>query len=356
MARWTSGPRACPKPPTWHTGHVIQRISGLLLCAFFAACTAAPPPVQSPTDAPTPTVAATDSGSSPSVTEAPTSSLEPTVSPSPSGSPAPSASPSQAPLPSGLDAQLITPGTLTTCVSVVGLPTAGLTDEGELDGYNVAFATEIAARMGLSLEIRQPLFEDLIEEVTTNQCDVAISSLNITAERSTQVSFVPYTRSTQPVVVASGNPQTIDSLDALCGLAVSAVTGTTHVDLVEGLGDYTGQGLNERCTIAGDDPIDLRTFTTDLEAATALRNGEVVAYLGNPFVAFEFPDELQYAEASLPPARQGIAVALHRPAVFESVESTLQSMIDDGVYRGILIQYLPDQKSVDAVSILESEE
>jgi ABC-type amino acid transport substrate-binding protein len=331
---------------------VIQRISGLLLCALFAACTSAPPPVQSPSGAPSPTVAATTPGSSPSPAETPSSSLEPSISPSPSGSVDPSSGASQTPLPSGLDAQLITPGTLTTCVSVVGLPAAGLTEEGQLDGYNVAFATEIAARMGLELAIVQPLFEDLMEEVTTSQCDVAISSLNITAERSTEVSFVPYTRSTQPVVVTSGNPQTIDSLESLCGLAVSAATGTTHVDLVEGLGDYAGQGLSDSCTTAGDQPIDLQTFPTELEAVTALLDGEVVAYLGNPNYVFEFPDELQYAEASLPPARQGMAVALERPAVLEAIQSTFQSMLDDGVYRGILIQYLPNQESVDAVSIL----
>ena len=330
---------------------MIQSILGVLLCALLAACTSAPPPIQSPTAATSPTVAATSPGRS----AGPTGSLEGSPSPSPSTSVGASASPSQTALPSGLEAQLVTPGALTTCVSIVGLPAAGLTEEGQLDGYNVAFATEIAARLGLDVVIQQPLFEDLLDQVTNNQCDVAISSLNITAERSSQVSFVPYTRSTQPVVVTSGNPETIDSLDALCGLTVSAATGTTHVDLVEGLGDYTGQGLSERCTAAGDEPIDLQTYQTELEAVTALLEGDVVAYLGNPNFVFDFPEQLQYAEASLPPARQGMAVALDRPSVLEAVQTTFQSMIDDGVYRGILLQYLPNQASVDAVSILEPE-
>ena len=334
---------------------MIQSIFGLLLCALLAACTSAPPPVQSPTAASSPTVAATTPGFTTSPAGSPTTSPEASASPSPSTSGGASASPSQTALPSGLEAQLVTPGTLTTCVSIVGLPAAGLTEEGQLDGYNVAFATEIAARLGLDIVIQQPLFEDLMDQVTTNQCDVAISSLNITAERSAQVSFVPYTRSTQPVVVTSGNPETIDSLERLCGLAVSAATGTTHVDLVEGLGDYTGQGLSERCTAAGDEPIDLQTYQTELEAVTALLEGDVVAYLGNPNFVFDFPEQLQYAEASLPPARQGMAVALDRPSVLEAVQTTLQSMIDDGVYRGILVQYLPNQASVDAVSILEPE-
>ena len=334
---------------------MIQSIFGVLLCALLAACTSAPPPVQSPTAAPSPTAAASTPGSSASPVGSPATSLEPSASPSPSTSNGASASPSQSALPSGLEAQLVTPGTLTTCVSIVGLPAAGLTEEGRLDGYNVAFATEIAARLGLDLVILQPLFEDLIDQVTSNECDVAISSLNMTAVRSTQVSFVPYTRSTQPVVVTSGNPESILTLADLCGLAVSAAAGTTHVDLVEGLGDYSGQGLSERCTSAGDQPIDLQTFQTELEAVTKLLEGDVVAYLGNPNFVFDFPDQLQYAEASLPPARQGMAVALDRPSVLEAVETTFQSMIDDGVYRGILLQYLPNQASVDAVSILEPE-
>jgi polar amino acid transport system substrate-binding protein len=246
------------------------------------------------------------------------------------------------------------PGVLTACVSTVGSPAAGLTEEGQLDGYNVAFANELATRLGLQIDIQQPLFEDLIDQISGHACDVSVSSQNISTSRAEQVTFVPYTRSRQPVLVEIGNPESIFTLQDLCGLPVSATTGTTHVDLVEGVGDYVGQGLNDQCTTAGSQPIDLRTFQTELEAVTALLDGEVIAYLGNPSFVFDFADRIIYSPASLPPAQQGIAIAQDHPNLVAAVESALSDMISDGVYRGILVQYLPNEASVDAVSIEEA--
>ena len=238
-------------------------------------------------------------------------------------------------------------------MSIVGSPAAGLTEEGQLEGYNVAFATELASRLGLEIDVQQPLFEDLIEQVSGHTCDLSVSSQNITSSRSAEVSFVPYTRSSQPVVVEVGNPESIYTLEDLCGLAVSTTTGTTHVDLVEGAGDYVGQGLNDQCTASGGAPIDLHTFPTELEAVTALLDDEVVAYLGNPSFVFDFPDQIVYSEADIPPARQGISVALDHPNLLASIESALAAMVADGVYRGILVEYLPNEESVDAISIEE---
>jgi len=248
----------------------------------------------------------------------------------------------------------VAPGVLTACVAVVGSPAAGLTEEGQLEGYNVAFATELASRLGLEIDVQQPLFEDLIEQVSSHACDISVSSQNITSARSAEVSFVPYTRSSQPVVVEVGNPESIYTLEDLCGLTVSTTAGTTHVDLVEGTGDYVGQGINDQCAAGGGEGIELLSFQSELEAVTALLDGDAVAYLGNPSFVFDFPDQIVYSEADLPPAQQGISVALDHPNLLASIESALAAMIGDGVYRGILVEYLPNEESVDAISIQEA--
>lgn len=337
------GGRAGRWPALWFWQRVRLRgvgrvVFALGIAVLLAACNSAPP---------LPSIVAT---ASPPATPSRTESPAPT--PSPASETPPIASPTAVASP-GVASELASPGHLTACMSIVGAPAAGLTEEGQFDGYNVAFALEIAERLGLTLEIEQPLFEDLIDEIAGHGCDISVASQNITAARLEQVSLVPYTRSIQPVLVAIGNPETIDSLQALCGHAVSATTGTTHVDLVEGLGDYDGQGLNEACAAAGDQPIDLRTFQTELDAVTALLDGEVVAYLGNPSFVFDFPDQISYSRASLPPARQGIGVALDHPALLNAVETALAQMISDGSYREILAGYLPNDESVAAVSITD---
>lgn len=250
-------------------------------------------------------------------------------------------------------AELTAAGFLTACLSVVGAPATGLSEDGQLVGYNVSFAAEIADRLGLRLATQEPLFDALIDRVRDHQCDVSVSSQNITAARLELVSFVPYSESIQPVLVEIGNPSNVNALTDLCGHQVSATEGTTHVDLVNGTGDYVGEGLNEGCVAAGRPPIDLETHETESHAVTALLRGDVTAYLGNPSFAFEFSDRIAYSDATLPPARQGITMARDRSALHAAVAATLAEMMADGTYRSILVQHLPNNESVQVVSILE---
>ena len=235
----------------------------------------------------------------------------------------------------------------------MGALAATTTPEGELVGYNVSFAREIGARLGLDVELQQPLFEDVIDLVAGHECDISVSSQNITASRLARISMIPYTKSHQPILVAVGNPRHIDSLQALCGLAVSATAGTTHVDLIRGAGDYADASLNDDCREAARDPIDLKLFETDDAAFNALLEGDVVAYLGNTGFIVDHDDFVDYAQISMPQARQGIGVAIDHPALFAAVDSALNTMIADGTYRRILAEHLPDASSVDFVSIEE---
>jgi len=259
--------------------------------------------------------------------------------------------PSPTESPALLESELIDPGMLTICLAIVGAQAAAVDSEGELVGYNVAFAREIAARLSLEPSFQQPLFEEVIDLVADHECDISVSSQNITASRLERMSMIPYTKSQQPVLVEIGNPHNIDSLQSLCGLSVSATAGTTHADLVQGRGDYADAGLNDDCREAGRDAIDLQTYPTEAEAVGALLDGEVAAYLGNSGFIVDYEDDIAYAQTTLPPARQGIGVARDHPALFAAVESALTMMIADGTYRQILTQHLPNADSVDIVSI-----
>ena len=99
--------------------------------------------------------------------------------------------------------------------------------------------------------------------------------------------------------------------------------------------------------------IDLRTFDTEGEAITALLDGTVSAYLGNPSYAMEYPTQIWQSEAKLPPARQGITIARDHPLLLTAIQAALYAMIVDGTYRGILVQHLPNDASVKVVSIVE---
>lgn len=322
-----------------------RRMRGLLivLLALVLGCTTAPTPP--PTGTPerpraTPTQVPSTQSVAPSVAATPV--------PTPVITPVPTMPPE-----AEIDSALAVPGVLTACMSVVGAPATDLSEDGQLVGYNVSIAAEIADRLSLDLETQEPLFDDLIDRIRDHECDMSVSSQNITAGRLGLVDFVAYSESLQPVLVQIDNPHNINALTDLCGQPVSATEGTTHVDLVNGTGDYVGEGMNDGCAADGRPPIDLQTHETESHAVTALLQGDVTAYLGNPNFAFEFRDQIEYSDATLPPARQGITTARDRPALHAAVAATLAEMMADGTYRGILAAHLPNDASVKAVSILE---
>jgi polar amino acid transport system substrate-binding protein len=311
-----------------------------LVVVLLAACTSAPPPSASAPASGSPATL----GSTESPNGAPASQA---ATPTPTPAPSPSASES----PAALESELSEPGVLNVCLAIVGAQAAAVDSEGELVGYNVAFAREIAARLSLEPSFQQPLFEEVIDLVADHECDISVSSQNITTSRLERMSMIPYTKSQQPVLVEIGNPHNIDSLQSLCGLSVSVTAGTTHADLVQGRGDYADAGLNDDCREAGRATIDLQTYPTEAEAVGALLDGEVAAYLGNSGFIVDYEDDIAYAQTTLPPARQGIGVATDHPVLFAAVESALTTMIADGTYRQILTEHLPNAESVDIVSI-----
>ena len=260
-------------------------------------------------------------------------------------------------------AGLVTPGTLTVCLAPVGLPAAGVAYgptgaqlSSELVGYNVDFAREIADRLELAPTLVETPFAELLAAVAGHRCDVSISSQNITTGRSEVVDFVPYTRARQRVLVAKDNPLSIATIEGLCGRLVSATDGSILVDMVEGSGDFGGYGLSQACLASGRQPIEVHRYSDHEQAVQALLDGSVAAHLGNPNFVFRYPDELAQSPATLPAARQGIAVAKDRPELRQAVAEALREMIDDGTYHAILLEHLGSEERVRAGSIAESED
>ena len=237
----------------------------------------------------------------------------PTTSPSPT--PMPTLTPVPTPVPTmpqagALAEELVKPGKLNVCLALMGAPASSLDNNGNVQGYNIAFANEIAARLGLNPVIQQAVFGEIPSDLAAHSCDISVSSQNITADRLAQMNLIPYTQSKQgfPVVVAKDNPQQIGTLIDLCGHKVSAATGTTSVDAVKGTGQYVGRGINGECQAAGGQPLDLRSYDTELDAVQALLDGTVVAYLGNANYVAQYPNLLEDSSAKLPAAEQGIGV------------------------------------------------
>jgi len=235
-----------------------------------------------------------------------------------------------------LAAELVTPGVGVICMAF-GVPRVAVYDaSGEPMGQSVEFALELARRLNLQPELRDSVFEDIIDAIEAGDCDFSLAGHIITPERLERIEMIPYLKGRQQIVVSHGNPEGVEDSTDLCGRIVSSRAGTIQEDLVRGVGLYDGSGLNDKCAAADLPPIELVTFPDEMEAVAALLQGEVVAFLGGTTWLVEYPNDLALASAVvLPDFSNGIGVRKDHPLLASALRSSLEAMIADGTYGAI---------------------
>lgn len=303
--------------------------------------------------------ACSSTSSSPSASAVATN---PPASPAPSAPASAPASPSAAPSASAAAVatvppdQLILPGKLVICSDIPYPPLEFFDGSGAATGSDIDIGTEIAKRLGLTVQIENSVFDTIIAAVTGGKCDIVISDQNITADRLKAVDMVPYFQAGQSFVVAKGNPKAINATTDLCGKSVAAETGTTEVDYVNGVGDYKGKGLSKACTDAGKAKIDMKEFPKDTDALSALLGGQVDAYFADTppaaYYTIQHPDQFDLSGIPpLQPIKAGISVPKDKTALHASVVAALQAMIADGSYAAILKKYNVEDGAVTATDV-----
>ena len=99
-------------------------------------------------------------------------------------------------------------------------------ESGDVVGFEVDLATEVAKRLGDTVTFENIPFQGLFSAVQSGRIDMAVSSITITDERLQSVSFAqPYYDSDQSLTTKAGSG--IASTDDLEGKAVGVDTGST---------------------------------------------------------------------------------------------------------------------------------
>jgi polar amino acid transport system substrate-binding protein len=248
-------------------------------------------------------------------------------------------------------ADLAQPAHLLICTDFPYPPQEFFDANGDPQGMDIDIGNEIANRLGLKVQYVNSVFDTIIAAVTSGKCDIIISAQNITADRSKQISQIPYFEAGQSMVAAKGDPQGINTPMDLCGKSAAAESGTTEADYLQGTGDYAGKGLTQACTAAGKQPINIVVTQKDTDALQQLQAGKVAVYFADsPVAAYytvEHPDQFQLVGAVIEPIKEGIGVPCGQEdctnaplsPVGAAVKTALDSMIKDGTYLKILTKW-----------------
>jgi polar amino acid transport system substrate-binding protein len=265
----------------------------------------------------------------------------------------PTAAPTAAPTPVATISgdKLSQKGRLLICSDLPYPPMEFFDENGNPVGMDVDMGKEIGARLGLKVEFVNSMFDTIIAAVTSGKCDILISAMNITAERSKQISFIPYFQAGQSFVTLKGNPEKINGPMDLCGKSAAAESGTTEVDYLQGTGGYKDNGLTQQCVKAGKKPINVVITQKDSDAYQQLQASKVSVYSTDTPVAAYYvlqnSDQFQTAGPVMEPIPEGIGVPCgvsdcsKAPLsdVGKAVETALKSMQTDGTYAKILAQW-----------------
>jgi len=200
-------------------------------------------------------------------------------------------------------------------------------------GSDIEIGTAIAKAMGVKAQFKNTTFDSIIAALLTKKCDAIISGMNDTPQRRKQVAFVDYLSVGQSLMVTTGNPQQIKTLADLAGKTVSVESGTTNRQFLA--------AESQKLQKAGKQPITIKTFPKDTDAAAALRAGRVDAYFGDsPVVAYYISLDRSFAFGGQPinPIPVGIATRKHDP-LRPAVQAAVNAMYANGTMKQILAKW-----------------
>ncbi len=168
--------------------------------------------------------------------------------------------------------QVMAAGKLVVSTDPNYAPQSFLNDSGELDGFDVEVAKEVAKRLGVEVEFVTPDWDLITAGNWGGRWDVSIGSMTPTEQRSEVLWFTdPYYYTPAAFAVHKENTS-IASVDDLTGKKVGFGTATTYDDYLSGkLSMMGGQ-------IMYDPPagVEVKPYSTDQEAIQDLALGDGV--------------------------------------------------------------------------------
>lgn len=221
-------------------------------------------------------------------------------------------------------------GKLIVGINVPYAPNEYKDPSGKIVGWEVDLLNAMAAKLGVTAELQESGFDNIIPSVKGAKFNIGMSSFTDNKTREAQVDFVNYYSAGIQWAAPAG--KTVDP-DNACGLKVAAQTGTTQEtdDL---------PAKSKACTSAGKKAITIIKIDSQDAVNQAVILGQADAFAADSpitqYAVKQSSGKLQLAGDIYGAAPYGFVVAKDAGTLKQALQKALQSMIDDGTYKQVL--------------------
>jgi peptide/nickel transport system substrate-binding protein len=272
--------------------------------------------------------------------------------PEPTKAPEPTTPPEAAP--EDLLDEVLAAGKLVVSTDPNYAPQSFLDAAGELDGFDINTAKEVAKRLGVEIEFVTPDWDMITGGNWGGRWDISIGSMTATEQRAEVLWFTdPYYYVPASFAVHKDNT-TIMTADDLSGKKVGLGTATTYEDYLNGvLAMVSG-------VIVYDPPsgLDISPYSTDQEAIADLALGDGVrldaVMSAQPTIQGAIEEGVPLKEIGTPAFYEGLVFALDKSRgpsdkMLAKLNEIVAAMHDDGTLTELALPWYP----VDYTEIVE---
>jgi len=199
-------------------------------------------------------------------------------------------------------------------------------ENGDVAGFDVALAEEIAAEMGVELVIEDMDFNSLIAALKSGKIDFVAAGMTVTEDRKENADFSQaYFDASQVIIVRADNQDILGAAD-LAGMRIGVQEGTT--------GDL------EASEIEGAEVL---RFRKGIDAVVDLQNGNIDAVVidKQPALVFvQLNDDIRMLDEALTVEEYAIAVRKGDSDLLKVIDGVIAGLKESGRYQEIYDEYI----------------
>lgn len=213
---------------------------------------------------------------------------------------------------------------------------------GELRGFDIDIAHELAQRLGVKPRFERLEFTAIIAGLNSKRYDMVISSMNVTDQRKQEVDFVEYARMSQ-VFVCNQSGTAVSSEADLKGRVVALQVDTTSHTWAKALNEAVSAFL-------GTHAFEIETFEDGQHAFEYLKSrADAVVITDEPVGRYYAKTDPTFVVTgrAIEPEPIGIAVRKQDQALQQAIADALKAMKQDGTFAAIETEWFGSELGHD---------